>query len=187
MSVIERQAQRTRRVKVTGIGGEESEEKSTGEKTSQQNPPELSKQAQKQKDLQQQQVISQLRYHNSDLKFLQQLLSHISILQNWIKEDSQQQQKEGALEFAKKIVQLFAGIILTHEQGAKFIVKLVTNFLSRKVTSLSFKNDVLELVAYVFVYVVDDKEKAQIVSKISDLVNYDFPMNSTDLQQDSPP
>lgn len=122
------------------------------------------------------------------------LLKQLHIISSWYKKTASQDQKESALEFAKKILAInpskrtsfvltSLGVVLSDPAGAEFVVSLLLSFLDRGV-SLSFKNEALDLLPFVLVF-SDEKLSKRVLKSLGNMISYDFPMTSTDLPQES--
>jgi hypothetical protein len=106
--------------------------------------------------------------------------AHLSHLSAWVKLESTQEQKESVLELLKRLLQLH----VPHE-CVLFARDVFCGFMARALP-LQFKTDVLELLpALLTAQGLTDPQRKQIRERIRELITYDFPVQSTDLPQDS--
>jgi hypothetical protein len=63
------------------------------------------------------------------------------------------------------------------------VLSLFVSLLNRGV-SLSFKNEALDLLPYLLVFLPEEKTN-KVLKKLQKMISYDFPMTSTDLPQES--
>jgi len=110
-------------------------------------------------------------------------LPQINTMKGWIQPTATEGPRENALEFCKKIISLNPSTVLSNPQSSKFVCDLVTNFLSRKMP-LSFKNEVLDLLPSILTFCSPEVIQ-NVVSKVTLIISYDFPMTSTDFQFNS--
>ncbi len=126
-------------------------------------------------------VDRQVRHRNANSKAVVQLvIAHLSQLNAWIKLESTQEQKESALELLKRLMQVSASA-----ECVSFAREVLCTFMARAMPLL-FKTDVLDLLpALLAAQHTSEQHKKQIRERIRELITYDFPVQSTDLPQDS--
>lgn len=130
--------------------------------------------------------------------FLSLLLAHLQRLGVWTHADSSREQKECALDFLHKLLMLDSHFILSSSSSAStsssphhaaphvvpFLCGTVVSFLERTLP-LSFKNQVFDLLPYLFNKHLPEDQRRLIKDKLVEVAIYDFPTNSKDVPKGS--